>query len=909
MKRNSAAFLALLLSTSLVVTPAASVLADSEVSDQSEAVETVSEENESEAETETAAEEIQEETAVETVEEAAPAEETAESESEETDDAAADEKAETAEETKSDSMEVNTVSDTEKAAAEDAEDTNTETAEEKSEISGTYGITTVTTNASGDVSGMYTMDSVTVTEQSDGTYLVRMHQTSANRNILAVTDSKDAATAHEADWNMGSGEDGYWFVISVSSLTDPVYFCMSSIDRIASGKEFGNVMTLTFDTDSISETDADEVTESEINVDPAAGAEDPDDGREDEKGDDSKGDDSKDETSSLEDGVYTGLAETNATMFKVTGVKLTSKDGSMTAVVTLSGSGYDYLYMGTKEEAYASDESAWIPAVVDENGLYTYEIPVSALDTPLTVASRSKKYAAAGKGVDAWLDRTITILSSSLTKISDSTAEDSGSTGGNTSGGSSTSGGSTSGGSSSSGGSTSGGSSSSGSGTSSGTQTPTGNDGKAESESKYESDLSGSTAAVDSSTTLKDGVYTPSAFSWSGGTGKVSISCNKVTVTNGQAYATLVFSSSKYGYVKANGNTYYPTVSGGTTIFTIPVELNKNQQIIGMTTAMSSPHEITYSIFVALPVDGSSTADTSESVSGLVSSGNSVLDETAPEIVGLTYESETVLEEAEYFKIYNYENGITLLEIDLTKDTLRDPELEEETDEEEDTDSEKDADSSDSSRDNAEEESSSSQETGMTAEELTAELYKGNVVKYLIVPEDQEVPTGIEKDMVVIQLPTENLYMAADDDYENLEDLDSLDLIKAVAVEEEDCTNETIAEAMEDETVIYGGTAEKPSFKKLVKAKVDLAVLPETVLPGNLEEDTKEEDVDLEEETEDFVSLTEKFALLGIPAVIDRSADEDSEIAEAEWIKVYGVLTDQLDEAEKLFDQFVEENQ
>ena len=43
-------------------------------------------------------------------------------------------------------------------------------------------------------------------------------------------------------------------------------------------------------------------------------------------------------------------------------------------------------------------------------------------------------------------------------------------------------------------------------------------------ESKYESDLNKSTARVNSTTGLKDGVYTPDSFSWSGGTGKVSIS-------------------------------------------------------------------------------------------------------------------------------------------------------------------------------------------------------------------------------------------------------------------------------------------------------------------------------------------------------------------------------------------------
>ena len=69
--------------------------------------------------------------------------------------------------------------------------------------------------------------------------------------------------------------------------------------------------------------------------------------------------------------------------------------------------------------------------------------------------------------------------------------------------------------------------------------------------------LDGGTAAVDNSTSLADGVYTPDSFSFSGGTGRVTITCRQVTVQNGQAYATITFSSSNYGYVKAAGGIYY----------------------------------------------------------------------------------------------------------------------------------------------------------------------------------------------------------------------------------------------------------------------------------------------------------------------------------------------------------------
>ena len=42
--------------------------------------------------------------------------------------------------------------------------------------------------------------------------------------------------------------------------------------------------------------------------------------------------------------------------------------------------------------------------------------------------------------------------------------------------------------------------------------------------------------------------------------------------------------------------------------------------------------------------------------------------------MGLVYQSETKLDYAEYFKIYHYDQGITLLEIDMTKGTANDPE-------------------------------------------------------------------------------------------------------------------------------------------------------------------------------------------------------------------------------------------
>ena len=56
------------------------------------------------------------------------------------------------------------------------------------------------------------------------------------------------------------------------------------------------------------------------------------------------------ENKTLTDGNYQVDVETGNKMFKVTNCILTSEKGKMYAVITLSGTGYDYLYMGTAAE-------------------------------------------------------------------------------------------------------------------------------------------------------------------------------------------------------------------------------------------------------------------------------------------------------------------------------------------------------------------------------------------------------------------------------------------------------------------------------------------------------------------------------------------------------------------------------
>lgn len=617
-------------------------------------------------------------------------------------------------------------------------------------------------------------------------------------------------------------------------------------------------------------------------------------------------------------GIYSMDVTSSSSMFKVVDCILTAKDGKMSAVLTLSGTGYGYLYMGTKEEATSADQSSWIPYQVNEEGKYTYTVPVEALDKEIAVAAYSIK-----KGI--WYDRTLTFQSETMKKIADLNSTDSENKGdsGNT-GNSGTTGGSNNTGNTGTNNSAFPGGSVPG--TNSGKTD--GNDGKADNVSKYESDTSGSTSHVDSATALKDGVYTPDRFTWSGGTGKVQITCNKVTIQNGQAYATLVFSSDHYQYVKANGNKYYTTKGGGSATVVIPVALNQNNKIIGMTDKMSVAHEIEYTIFIYLAAANGGTSANGTDIS---TSSNQKLDEQAPEIIGLEYQSETKLDYAEYFKIYHYDQGIVLLEIDMTKDTARDPEKAEETKSENEKSAEDKEKSSkkkvasvtinrseDSKNSDAEskvdasaEESAASDNNGTSEQELAAELYKGNVVKYLIVPEDVEVPVGLEQDMIIVKKPTDHTYAESDEILNMMKDLNLLDNIAAVGMKSKDCTVSEIADKMKakdgekNAEVAYAGTADKLKLKNLVKSEVNLALFTGDILPREDSEENAAKDTDkiadkdskdtketltVEEKTEQFEELTEKLAMLGIPVFVDRSSEEKTELGKQEWIKVYGVL-------------------
>ena len=111
----------------------------------------------------------------------------------------------------------------------------------------------------------------------------------------------------------------------------------------------------------------------------------------------------------LNEGTYSIEVESSSSMFRIIDCKLTVSEGKMTAVMTLSGKGYEKIFPGTISEAEAADDDSCSYFVVNEAEQYTYQMPVEVLDTEIPCAAFSKKK-------QQWYDRMLVFKSASLPK-------------------------------------------------------------------------------------------------------------------------------------------------------------------------------------------------------------------------------------------------------------------------------------------------------------------------------------------------------------------------------------------------------------------------------------------------------------------------------------------------------------
>ncbi len=259
------------------------------------------------------------------------------------------------------------------------------------------------------------------------------------------------------------------------------------------------------------------------------------------------------------DGVYQVEVESSSSMFRIAEAELTVKGEEMTAVLTMGGTGYLKLFMGTGEEAAGSDASAYIDYVENEEGQHTYSIPVEALDQPIACAAFSKNK-------EKWYDRSILFRADSLpeeavlTELPDYEALEKAAKEKRIA------------------------------------AMKAEKEGKAAGEGASEAEAV-QTPAKPAWIEMEDGEYAIGT-ELSGGSGKSTVTSPALLIVkDGLAYARIEWSSSSYDYMVVGGEKYFPVNEEGYSIFEIPILVfNEPMPVIADTTAMSTPHEVEYAL-------------------------------------------------------------------------------------------------------------------------------------------------------------------------------------------------------------------------------------------------------------------------------------------------------------------------
>lgn len=328
-----------------------------------------------------------------------------------------------------------------------------------------------------------------------------------------------------------------------------------------------------------------------------------------------------------------------------------------------------------------------------------------------------------------------------------------------------------------------------------------------------------------------------------GGSGRASVtSPAKVEIKDGKAVATLEWSSPNYDYMVVDGEKYLPVNTEGNSVFQIPVEaFDQDIAVIADTVAMSTPHEIEYTLNFHAGENGQNAAkaDTTEQEDAdgaekgqqtAAVGENPAKTAAAP----LTYDHSMELSYAENFAVDYYEGGYKLLTTQLNGDRI------------------------------------------------------------LIVPKHQQAPEDAEAlvspsaegkpgKLIVLQEPVKNLYLVASSVMDMFAQLDSMDAISMCGLKEEDWYIPAAKQAMKDGTLLYAGKYSQPDYELLLSQNCSMAI------ENSMIYHTPE--------------VMEKLDEFGIPTLVEYSSYEEHPLGRVEWVRFFGALLDQEEKADQLFEK------
>lgn len=153
--------------------------------------------------------------------------------------------------------------------------------------------------------------------------------------------------------------------------------------------------------------------------------------------------------------------------------------------------------------------------------------------------------------------------------------------------------------------------------------------------------------------------------------------------------------------------------------------------------------------------------------------------------------------------------------------------------------------------------------------------------RFLLVPEGMQAPEGLADDIIVLQAPVRNIYMAASGTMALFDAIDALDSILFSATKADAWYVENAAKAMKDGKILFAGKYSEPDYEALMEGDCGLALENTMLLHSPKVKDMIEQ--------------------LGIPVLIEYSSYEEHPLGRTEWIKFFGALLDKEAEADAAF--------
>lgn len=181
------------------------------------------------------------------------------------------------------------------------------------------------------------------------------------------------------------------------------------------------------------------------------------------------------------------------------------------------------------------------------------------------------------------------------------------------------------------------------------------------------------------------------------------------------------------------------------------------------------------------------------------------------------------------------------------------------------------------------------------AQQFAVDYYKGGYAlisikdgdRFLVIPEDKDVPENMDSDIKIIKRPLKNVYMVSTSAMDLVCAIDEEKNIRLSGTKEKDWYVDKAKAAMKSGNMLYAGKYSAPDYELILSEKCELAV-ENTMIYHSPE-------------------VIDKLENTGVPVLVEKSSYESHPLGRMEWIKMYGVLFGKEDEAEKYFDEKTKE--